>query len=91
MNLLNEKEAMEQSYKNLIDTYQGLIDECVNKYNAQMNRNAMLEINKDLKEHDCNIGLQFKEQYYIPELESQIKDYESIIGKLQESKKRLLK
>ena len=91
MEKMNETEALEKAYDSLIDTYKSLIDEETKKINAQLNTEALVKIDRDLKANGCNIGLKINETYHIPSLESHIEQYESIIKSLEESKSRLLK
>lgn len=85
---LNEKQAKIKAYDTLIQTFQEALDEYIDKYNTEMIRQAMQNIEDDLKEHKCYIGLKTSEEKDLQTIEYHIKQCEKKLKALKESKER---
>jgi hypothetical protein len=87
-NKLDGNQAKLKAYDSLIQTFQKALDEYINDYNAEMIRQAMQNIEGDLKEHKCNIDLKIAEENDLQTIESKIEQCAMKLKALKESKER---
>gem|GEM_PF-2802375 len=86
--MCTENDAMIEAYDTLINNTEKEIDDCIEKYNNQMVRDAALYIKSDLEENGFNLDIKaaYHEDKYV--IKNSIEVLENKLRTLKESKIR---